>query len=113
NLVRGGITFLRDLATPPRIPEMVDKSAFEVGRNIAVTPGDVVLRTEVLELIQFRPQTEQVKEVPLLIVPPTINKFYALDLAPGRSLIEYLVRGGQQVFVISWRNPDARHSGWG
>jgi polyhydroxyalkanoate synthase len=113
NLVRGGLSFLRDLATAPRIPEMVDKSAFEVGRNIAVTPGAVVLRTEVLELIQYRPQTGQVKQVPLLIVPPTINKFYALDLAPGRSMIEYLVRGGQQVFVISWRNPDARHSGWG
>ena len=113
NVVRGGLSFLRDLATSPRIPEMVDRSAFEVGRNIAVTPGEVVLRTEVLELIQYRPQTEQVRQVPLLIVPPTINKFYALDLAPGRSLIEYLVRGGQQVFVISWRNPDARHSGWG
>src|SRR5712671_4226819 len=113
NIVRGGLTFLRDLATPPRIPEMVDRSAFEVGRNIAVTPGAVVLRTEVLELIQYRPQTEQVREAPLLIVPPTINKYYAMDLAPGRSLVEYLVRNGQQVFVISWRNPDARYAGWG
>src|SRR5260370_903222 len=113
NIARGGLSFLRDLASRPRIPEMVDRSAFEVGRNIAVTPGEVVLRTEVLELIQYRPQTEQVKQVPLLIVPPTINKFYALDLAQGRSMIEYLVRGGQQVFVLSWRNPDARHAGWG
>ena len=113
NLVRGGLTFLRDMAAPPRIPEMVDRSAFEVGRNIAVTPGAVVLRTEVLELIQYRPQTERVREVPLLIVPPTINKYYALDLAPGRSLIEYLVQGGQQVFVVSWRNPDARFADWG
>jgi polyhydroxyalkanoate synthase len=72
-----------------------------------------VLRTEVLELIQYRPQTEQVREIPLLIVPPMINKFYALDLAPGRSMVEYLVQNGQQVFVISWRNPDARHAGWG
>jgi len=113
SLARGGISLLRDLATPPRIPEMVDTSQFEVGRNIAVTPGAVVLRTEVLELIQYRPQTDQVREIPLLVVPPTINKYYALDLAPGRSLVEYLVRGGQQVFVISWRNPDARHAGWG
>jgi polyhydroxyalkanoate synthase subunit PhaC len=113
SLVRGGRSLLRDLATPPRVPEMVDTSAFEVGRNIAVTPGSVVLRTDVLELIQFRPQTEQVHEIPLLIVPPTINKFYALDLAPGRSLAEYLVQGGQQVFIVSWRNPDARHASWG
>ena len=112
NLARGGISLLRDLATRPRIPEMVDTSQFEVGRNIAVTPGAVVLRTEVLELIQYRPQTDQVREIPLLVVPPTINKYYALDLAPGRSLVEHLVRGGQQVFMISWRNPDARHAGW-
>ena len=113
SLVRGGLTFARDMLTPPRIPEMVDTSPFEVGRTIAVTPGAVVLRTEVLELIQYRPQTEQVREVPLLIVPPTINKYYAIDLAPGRSLVEFLVQGGQQVFVISWRNPDARHADWG
>ena len=113
SLARGGRSLLRDMASPPRIPQMVDRSAFEVGRNIAVTPGEVVLRTEVLELIQYRPQTGQVREVPLLIVPPTINKFYALDLAPGRSMAEYLVQNGQQVFVISWRNPDTRHAGWG
>ncbi len=113
SLVRGGLSLLRDMAAPPRIPEMVDSSSFEVGRNIAVTPGAVVLRTEMFELIQYRPQTQRVREVPLLVVPPTINKYYALDLAPGRSLVEYLVRGGQQIFVISWRNPDARHAGWG
>jgi polyhydroxyalkanoate synthase subunit PhaC len=113
NLVRGGMALLRDMAAPPRVPEMVDTSAFEVGRNIAVTPGAVVARTDVLELIQYRPQTERVREVPLLIVPPTINKYYALDLAPDRSLIEFLVQQGQQVFVISWGNPDARHADWG
>jgi len=113
NLARGSVRFLRDMAAPPRIPEMVDTSPFEVGRTIAVTPGAVVLRTEVLELIQYRPQTPQVREIPLLVVPPTINKYYALDLAPERSLVEYLVQGGQQVFVISWRNPDARHAAWG
>jgi polyhydroxyalkanoate synthase len=113
SLVRGAGTFLRDMASAPRVPEMVDGSGFEVGTNIAATPGDVVHRTEMLELIRYRPQTEQVRQVPLLIVPPTINKYYALDLAPGRSLIEYLVGQGQQVYVISWRNPDARHAGWG
>jgi polyhydroxyalkanoate synthase len=113
NLARGGVSFVRDMAASPRIPEMVDPSPFEVGRTVAVTPGAVVLRTEVFELIQYRPQTEQVREIPLLIAPPTINKYYALDLAPERSLVEYLVRGGQQVFVMSWRNPDARHAAWG
>jgi len=112
NFLRGGRNLLGDLATAPRVPEMVDRSAFEVGRNLAVTPGAVVLRTEVLELLQYRPQTEQVRKIPLLIVPPTINKYYALDLAPGRSLVEHLVQHGQQVLVISWRNPDARHADW-
>jgi polyhydroxyalkanoate synthase len=113
NFVRGGLNLLRDLARAPRVPQMVDGAAFQVGRDLAATPGVVVLRTDVLELIQYRPQTEHVREVPLLIAPPTINKFYALDLAPGRSLVEYLVQQGQQVFIISWRNPDARHAGWG
>jgi polyhydroxyalkanoate synthase subunit PhaC len=113
NFVRGGLNLLRDLARAPRVPQMVDSAAFQVGRNLAATPGAVVLRTDVLELIQYRPQTERVRRVPLLIAPPTINKYYALDLAPGRSLVEYLVQQGQQVFMISWRNPDARHAGWG
>jgi poly[(R)-3-hydroxyalkanoate] polymerase subunit PhaC len=113
NFARGGLALAGDLAVPPRVPQMVDTSSFEVGHTVAVTPGAVVLRTEMLELIQYRPQTEQVREVPVLIVPPTINKYYALDLAPERSLVEYLVRNGQQVFVISWRNPDGRHAEWG
>jgi polyhydroxyalkanoate synthase len=91
---------------------MVEPDAFEVGQDLAVTPGAVVLRTPVFELIQYRPATAKVGHVPLLIVPPTINKFYVLDLAPGRSLVEYLVGSGQQVFMISWRNPDARHARW-
>jgi poly[(R)-3-hydroxyalkanoate] polymerase subunit PhaC len=92
---------------------MVDRSSYQLGVNIAATPGSVVLRTEQLELIQCRPQTERVRSVPVVIAPPTINKYYALDLAPGRSLVEYLVQQGLQVFVISWRNPDARHADWG
>jgi polyhydroxyalkanoate synthase subunit PhaC len=113
NLIHGGLNLLRDMRSAPRVPEMVDRSSFEIGRNIATTPGAVVLRTEVLEVIQYVPQTERVREIPLLIVPPTINKYYAIDLAPGRSLVEFLVQQGQQVFVISWRNPDARHADWG
>jgi poly[(R)-3-hydroxyalkanoate] polymerase subunit PhaC len=113
NLVRGARHLAADLATPPRVPSMVAADAFEVGADLAVTPGAVVLRTPMFELLQYQPQTPRVRRVPLLIVPPTINKHYILDLAPGRSLVEFLVRGGQQVFVISWRNPDARHRDWG
>ncbi|MCW2535332.1 MAG: poly(3-hydroxyalkanoate) polymerase, partial [Modestobacter sp.] len=113
NVARGAANFVRDMAAPPRVPAMVDTSGFEVGGNIAATPGSVVLRTELFELIQYRPSTPTVREVPLVIVPPTINKFYAVDLAPGRSLVEHLVGSGQQVFIMSWRNPHAEHSGWG
>jgi polyhydroxyalkanoate synthase len=109
NLVRGARQALRDLSRSPRLPQSVDPSGFSVGENLAVTPGSVVLRTEVFELIQYRPQTKRVREVPMLVVPPTINKFYVLDLAPGRSIVEHLVRAGQQVFVMSWRNPDQQH----
>jgi polyhydroxyalkanoate synthase subunit PhaC len=107
NLARGARQFARDMSHPPRLPASVDTSKFEVGRNLAATPGGVVLRTEVLELIHYKPQTETVRTVPLLFVPPTINRYYILDISPGRSMIEYLVRDGQQVFVISWRNPEA------
>ncbi len=112
SLVRGGRQLVQDLATARRVPEMVDGSGFALGENIAATPGGVVLRTEVLELIQYAPQTDEVYEVPALVVPPTINKFYALDLAPERSLVEHGVRQGRQMFVISWRNPDSRHASW-
>ncbi len=113
NLVEGGRRFVRDFASAPRVPSMVEPDAFEVGRDIAVTPGAVVLRTDVFELIQYTPQTPKVRRVPLLIVPPTINKYYVIDLAEQRSLVEHLVANGQQVYCISWRNPDARHADWG
>ena len=88
-------------------------SAFTVGEDLAVTPGAVVLRTELFELIQYEPSTPKVRETPLLLVPPMINKFYIADLAPGRSMLEYFVGAGQQCFTISWRNPDERHAEWG
>jgi len=111
--VLGPRNLIRDLASSPRVPSMVASDAFTVGVDLATTPGAVVYRHPMFELIQYTPQTETVREVPLLIIPPTINKYYALDLAPGRSLIEFLLQQGQQSFVISWRNPDARHSKWG
>ena len=104
--------FLSDMAVPPRVPTMVEPDAFEVGVDLAVTPGSVVLRTPEFELIQYRPVTPAVRQVPLLIVPPVINKFYVMDLAPSRSMVEYLVGQGLQVFMISWRNPDARYAKW-
>ncbi|ADB75055.1 PHA/PHB synthase family protein [Geodermatophilus obscurus] len=113
NVVKGPRNLVRDLASTPRIPTMVDPDAYEVGRDLAVTPGAVVLRTPVFELIQYRPTTPTVRTVPVLFVPPTINKYYVLDLAPGRSMVEHLVDQGQQVFMMSWRNPDARHRDWG
>ncbi|CAA9221803.1 MAG: Polyhydroxyalkanoic acid synthase [uncultured Blastococcus sp.] len=111
--IKGLGRFVRDLTTPPRVPSMVDPDAFTVGEDLAVTPGAVVFRTPVFELIQYAPTTETVREVPLIMVPPTINKYYVTDLAPDRSIVEHYVNSGQQVFMISWRNPDERHAEWG
>jgi len=113
NVVRGLRAFASDLASPPRVPSMLPPGAFEVGRDLAVTPGGVVYSCEQFELIQYQPVTETVFRYPLLIVPPMINKFYIADLAPERSMVEFLVRQGHQVFAMSWRNPDARHRDWG
>jgi len=112
NLVRGAKALVSDVSRRPRVPSMVDISGFEVGTTIAATLGAVVFRTPVFELIQYAAQTDEVRETPILMVPPTINKFYVLDLAPGRSVVEHLVQQGQQVFMLSWRNPTARHAEW-
>lgn len=110
--LRGARAFVRDMVSPPRVPAMVEPGAFVVGETVAVTKGAVVAQTSMFELIQYAPQTPAVRAIPLLIVPPVINKYYVLDLAPGRSMIEYFVQQGQQVFTISWRNPQARHRDW-
>ena len=108
NLTRGARRFAADVSWPPQLPQSVDTEGFEVGGNLAA--GSVVLRTEVFELIQYKPTTPEVREVPLLFVPPTINKYYILDLAPGRSMVEYLVASGQQVFVVSCATPRRRRA---
>jgi polyhydroxyalkanoate synthase subunit PhaC len=113
SVVRGLRALVSDLASPPRVPSMVPAGAFEVGKDLAVTPGGVVYSCEQFELIQYQPVTETVFRYPLLVVPPMINKYYITDLAPGRSMVEFLVGQGHQVFVMSWRNPDARHRDWG
>jgi polyhydroxyalkanoate synthase subunit PhaC len=106
NLVSGARRLLHDVTRPPHLSASVDVSKFEVGGNPAVTPGSVVLRTEVFEPIHYRRRTEQVHEVPLQFVPPTINKYCLLDISPGRSLVQWLLDQQQQVFARSWRNPD-------
>jgi polyhydroxyalkanoate synthase len=105
NITKGGRRLIRDVSQR-RLPAMVDTSKFEIGGNLAVSAGSIVLHTEVFELIQYQPRTEQVYARPVVLVPPTINKYYVLDLAPGRSLVEYLLDQGHQVFMVSWRNPD-------
>jgi polyhydroxyalkanoate synthase len=111
--MHGFENMLDDIAHNRGMPAQVDRSAFEVGESLALTPGAVVFQNPVLELIQYSPLTQQVSERPLLLVPPQINKFYVLDLAPGRSLVEYLMRQGIQTFVLSWRNPTPAEREWG
>jgi len=110
NLVRGLRNMLHDLERGKgqlRI-KMTDLEAFELGKNVAVTPGKVVFQNELMQLLQYTPSTEQVFTTPLLIIPPWINKFYILDLRPKNSFIKWAVDKGFTVFVISWVNPDER-----
>jgi polyhydroxyalkanoate synthase len=112
SLIAGARNFVGDLRHNGRMPSMVDTEPFTVGQTTAASPGSVVHRTDVLELIQYQPTTSRVLRHPLVVVPPQINKYYILDLAPGRSLIEHAVSQGQQVFAISWRNPGAEQREW-
>jgi polyhydroxyalkanoate synthase subunit PhaC len=94
------------------MPSTVDTRPFRVGENLATTPGQVVHRSEVFELIQYAPQTEAVAARPLVAIPPQINKYYITDLAPERSLVEHMVRSGFPYFAVSWRNPTAAQRDW-
>jgi polyhydroxyalkanoate synthase len=105
--------FVSDVWNNGGMPQQVDKRPFEVGKNLAVSPGAVVFRNPLCEVIQYAPTTEKVYERPLVIIPPQINKFYIMDLAPGRSFFEYGVKHGLPIFTISWRNPTPRNRDWG
>ena len=107
SIVRGARNFVNDLRHNGGWPSQVDGTGFEVGVNMAATPGSVVYRSELIELIQYEPQGKQVHSVPILFCPPWINKYYIMDLAPGKSLIEWAVQHGHTCFAISYRNPDA------
>ncbi len=110
NLVKGMEHLLGDMERSGDLLKIsqTDTSAFEVGRNLAVTPGKVIYQNDLLQLIQYAPTTEKVHDVPLLIVPPWINKFYILDLTQPKSFIKWAVDQGFTVFIVSWVNPDQR-----
>jgi polyhydroxyalkanoate synthase len=111
SLARGARNFVDDLVNNEGRPRQVDASPFAVGRNLAATPAKVVYRNDLMELLQYQPQTEQVHANPLLCSPPWINKYYVMDLAPGRSFIEWAVQHGRTVFAISYKNATKEMSG--
>jgi polyhydroxyalkanoate synthase len=111
SLAKGARNFANDLVNNEGRPRQVDTRPFEVGRNLAATPAKVVYRNDLMELLQYEPQTSQVHANPLLCSPPWINKYYVMDLAPGRSFIEWAVQHGRTVFAISYKNPTREMSG--
>jgi len=102
-----------DLRNNGGMPSQVDSRPFKVGENLATSKGAVVYKDEMIELIQYQPLTEQVHKTPIMIVPPQINKFYANDLEPNKSIVRFLLSCGYQVFAVSWRNPGRQHAHWG
>jgi len=113
SVLKGISHMVDDLMHNNGLPKQITKDAFEVGSTVATTPGAVVFRNELLELIQYKPMSEKQYVRPLLIVPPQINKYYIFDLSPGNSFVQYALKNGLQVFMVSWRNPDVRHREWG
>jgi len=113
SLVAGAKNLIHDIRFNNGMPSQVDKSAFKVGDNLAVTPGSVIHRDDIVELIQYQPQTDDVNVTPIMIVPPQINKYYIYDLSPQKSMARFLLEAGFQVFMVSWRNPGPEHRDWG
>jgi polyhydroxyalkanoate synthase len=113
SLLDGLSHLAKDIVHNGGMPSQVNMGAFEVGKTLGVTEGAVVFRNDVLELIQYKPTTEQVHERPLLVVPPQINKFYVFDLSPDKSLARFCLRSNVQTFIISWRNPTKAQREWG
>lgn len=112
SLVQGARNFLGDLKNNRGVPSSVDRSPYKVGENLACSKGAVIYRNDQLEIIQYQPTTSQVYRIPVLMMTPQINRYYFLDLAPKRSMVEYMVSQGYQVFMVSWRNPSAEQSHW-
>ncbi len=113
SLLKGLKNLYDDLTRNGGLPSQVDKRPFKVGENLAVSKGSVVWKNDMLELIQYQPLTDEVYKIPILIIPPQINKFYAMDLTPMTSLVQFLLAMEQQTFVVSWRNPNREHRDWG
>lgn len=113
SVVRGVRNWASDLRHNGGMPSMVRPDAFEVGKDLALSPGRVVQHDEVAEVLRYRPTTDTVHARPILVVPPPIGRFYFLDLRPGRSFVEYAVGQGVQVFLLSWRNPGPEQGEWG
>ena len=111
SVLAGAGNMIDDLVHNDGRPRQVDLRPFRVGENLAATPGKVVFRNDLMELIQYEPQTKQVRAVPVLASPPWINKYYVMDLAPGRSFLEWAVQHERTVFAISYRNPDVSMGG--
>lgn len=113
SLAKGLKNAYDDLRNNGGMPSQVDGRPFKIGENVANSKGAVVFKNEMLEVIQYQPKTDQVYKIPLVVIPPQINKFYALDLAPDKSMVRFLTKMGFQVFAVSWRNPTRQHSHWG
>ncbi|QKE65702.1 alpha/beta fold hydrolase [Aquipseudomonas campi] len=113
SLLQGGRQLARDILHNQGMPSQVDSEPFKLGENIATAKGEVVFRNKMFELLQYAPSTPNVFERPLVMSPPQINKYYAVDLSPEKSLIKWVQDSGVQLFVISWRNPTAKQRDWG